>query len=511
MCPRGTRLALTVSAAALVVAAAAEPSRAAIQVWEGGSDTGSESGEGAGGDEEASPPEDEEERQLRIREVRQDLEEVQARIERLETELAELEEERSDDEQAIRQRLEETLKDTRTARDALEERLARLERFRTQASEDHAWLVERIKQAEEDNPTTRVDETPDGVVLGGAVWLNYAMRFWNQSQRARGGDFDFDLFRLSVDGSIGDILVSAQYRFYSFMHTVHHGWLGYDFSDDWQLRVGVTQVPFGILPYASHSYWFGIPYYLGFEDDYDVGARLIWDREPWNVQVAFFKNAEWGVGSNLDRYSFDVVAPADDGRRDSETNQINLRVTYELDHGDLGETKLGVSGQWGQLDNAGPGGGGQHWAAAGHLNGFYGPWNLQLQGIRYEFDAGGPPDTGDGLVTVGGFGASRSVADDGLSLVANLSRTFRIDAGPLKKIIAYEDFSTLWKAENEHATSWLSTTGATVVLGPVWTYIDLIVGRNAMFLNDAPGMSGLGPGGTDDPEVRLNASFEFFF
>ena len=39
--------------------------------------------------------------------------------------------------------------------------------------------------------------------------------------------------------------------------------------------MGLTTVPFGILPYTGNNYFFNLNYYAGLEDDADMGIRMI--------------------------------------------------------------------------------------------------------------------------------------------------------------------------------------------------------------------------------------------
>ena len=52
------------------------------------------------------------------------------------------------------------------------------------------------------------------IKVGGAVRFQYGIKDYDEDDKDRGGDFDFDTFRLDVNGSIGDVKLSAQYRWY---------------------------------------------------------------------------------------------------------------------------------------------------------------------------------------------------------------------------------------------------------------------------------------------------------
>ena len=96
-----------------------------------------------------------------------------------------------------------------------------------------------------------------------------------------------------TDGTHGENLIfSGQYRLYGYTRTIHHAWFGYRWDDGNQVELGVTQVPFGLLPFATHSFWFGLGYYVGVEDDYErleflgdailgaVAASWLYDTRP---------------------------------------------------------------------------------------------------------------------------------------------------------------------------------------------------------------------------------------
>ena len=497
--------------AAVVVAVAAAPARAQVEGQEPGAEEEARASARRPSpepDSEASSGEADD--ATRLEALEQALRRERARRRDLEQRIAELarsSEEGREEREALRRELALALAREREARRELENRLEEAETFRAQAAHEHTYLTQRLKVVEEAYPSTEVADADDRIVMGGAVWLNYAFREFSDGDREKGGELNFDLFRITVDGTLGGLLLSAQYRYYPFMHAVHHAWAGVSPAKDWQVRFGVTQVPFGILPFASHSYWFGLPYYLGLEDDYDVGVRAIYDHDPWNLQLAAFKNPEFSLGSDLNRYSFDVVAPEGDPRGDEEANQVNARATYTAKLGGAA-VELGASAQAGRLYDATTDDVGTRWAAAAHANAFVGPWNAQLEVVRFGAEAAGADD---GLLTLGAFGAQRSVAAEGLLVVANLARSMEVDLGPVKTVTCYDDWSAVFKQRGAFDDSWLNTLGCSVQAGPTYTFVDVIVGRNATFLNDGAMMSGLGAGGSGEPELRVNVNWEYFF
>ena len=384
------------------------------------------------------------------------------------------------------------------------------------SQEELQQLKERIAAMEAQLGAPKAEAkkaSKDYVKVGGAVRFNYRYdddSRYHQASKDRGGDMKFDLFRLDVNGSYKGVLVSAQYRFMEGMNFIHHGWVGYNFTDDLQVQLGLTQVPFGILPYASHNWWFGIPFYLGFEDDYDMGVKLVEHQGPWDLQVAFFKNGDLGNASDPERYSYDLVTQGD--QQNEETNQVNARLAYTLKHGDLGSTELGLSGQWGQLYNNTTKEKGSQWAAAAHLNGYYGPFNLMLEAIRYALDPKNPVGVSDKTVLVGAYNYANEIAAKGTVFVANLSYDVPVAWGPVSKLTFYDDYSRLVKDEKSFQDSEINTLGCMITAGPVYTYVDLIMGRNAAFIG-AGGVDGFAGGQHRDDgwnnKVNINVGYYF--
>lgn len=361
------------------------------------------------------------------------------------------------------------------------------------------------------------------VDFGGALRFNLQGNTWSDAELApnRGG---FDVFRLNIAGRYSGLVLSAEYRFYAGYQMLKHGYVGYaDLFGILTLTVGVLQVPFGILPYASHNYFFNLPYYVGLEDDYDLGGRLKLDLDIVQVDVAFFKNDEGHfTGGSLDsaRYSYDLVrvregeladAGIPEARSLEETNQGNVRVALRLEHQDDLRTELGVSGRFGQTRDVTTDTSGLHWAVAGHIDGDYGWFDLHFE--AGYFDLGGvDASVGDPeLVSMGAYDAPYAVARRAWFVVANIAVKVPINYGPLESVTFYQDYSSIQKIENRFADSHQATTGALIVAGPLYIYLDAAVGRNHPWLG--PNFtSALGPGDSNaDWDVRFNGNFGWYF
>lgn len=353
--------------------------------------------------------------------------------------------------------------------------------------------------------TSDADGAADPVAVGGALRFNAFWTDFDESVETKRGDSGLDLFRLNVDGEYDGYLISAEYRWYPYMQAIHHGWVGYEFDDGGQVQVGVSQVPFGILPYASHNYWFGVPYYLGLSDDYDLGAKYVHESGPWRTDLAFYKNAELGDASDLSRYSFDAVRVGE--QQNEETNQFNGRLAYTFGHDTGCYHELGASAQWGELFNAATRRSGDHWAGAAHLDSRCGRWNVQLQLARYGFDPENPAGLGNDVVRLGAFETSYDVASRGTVGVFNVAYNFPVAWDSIDQITCYNDYSVIYKNPDDFDESKLNTTGCAIGFGPVFTYLDVINSRNMVFF----GNGSLAGAGDDEWHTRVNLNIGYYW
>ncbi len=391
------------------------------------------------------------------------------------------------------------LKNRLAEAESLKSRLAQLEKKIFDAGSVPAIPVEQKEEA--DKPEINV---------GGAFRFNYAYKDYSGANKDKGGDFIFDHFRLNMNVSYKDLLLSTQYRWFGYMDVIHHAWIGYNFTDTVQGQFGLTKVPFGILPYADHSYWLGEHYYMGLSDDYDLGIKFLINNDPWDIQFAFFKNADWGNPSDKDRYSVDVVTDLDRGEANEETNQVNLRIANTIKHQHGNKTEIGVSGMVGQLYNSLTKDMGSRWAAAAHLNGFYGPFNLMLEGAWYGFNPENPAGMDDSTVLLGNYGDAYLLAAEGAIYTANLSYDVPIAWGPINKLTFYNDYNILIKNKDGFADSQINIPGVMVTVGPVFTYFEAIMGKNAIFLGNEVDPMGKGHANAGW-NVRYNINVGYYF
>ncbi len=385
----------------------------------------------------------------------------------------------------------------------MQEQLAELEAERDEVRREREEARERLALVEE-----AAVEDEDGIDFGGAVRLNYAWRDYDDQNKDRFGDFELELFRINVSGSVGDVLLDAEWRRYNDFQAIHHAWVGYNFSDELQMQLGITQVPFGILPYPSHSFWFTGNYYLGYEDDYDTGIKFIHNpNDDWTFHYAFFKNPEYANDARADRYSFDLVTGGD--QFNTETNQLNFRAERHLTFSEDSNMNLGLSLQAGQIYNRATEKNGDRWAVMGHMDSYFGPWNLRLQAMRYNYNPENPEGVSDDFVQKGAFAFPFLMASEANVYTYSLSRSFNVDWGPITWANCYNEGTFIDPRVSNSDESIQSVTGCSVAAGGVFAYFDWIAGKNMWFA----GGDGIGrdAGTAGKWRSRLNINIGYYF
>ena len=387
----------------------------------------------------------------------------------------------------------------------MQQQLRELREERERESVEREEIETRIVRVEE---TVVEEEDSDGIDVGGAVRLNVWWQDYNDQRKDRYGDFELELFRVNFRGEIGDVILDAEWRRYNDFQAIHHAWVGYDFSDDLQMQLGISRVPFGILPYMSHSFWFTGNYYLGYEDDYDTGIQFIHTpSDDWTFHYGFFKNPEYSNDARADRYSFDLVTGGDQGN--TETNQFNFRAERHVDLGDDSRMDIGLSLQGGQMYNRIAESNGDRWAIGGHLDSYFGPWNLRLQALRYEYSPKNPEGVSDDFVQKGAFAFPFMIAAKANTYTYSISRSFDLDWGPITWANCYNEGTYVDPDVDNSANSVQSVTGCSVAAGGVFAYFDWITGRNMWFAGgDGIGLDATTAGRWDS---RFNVNIGYYF
>ncbi len=346
--------------------------------------------------------------------------------------------------------------------------------------------------------------------LGGALRFNYNFCDWKPGHRDRGGDFGFDVLYFKLSGSYRNIILSADYRFYSKDFggpMLKYGWIGYQFNDKSQMQLGLTGVPFGIQPIASHNFFLQIAYYIGLEDDSDMGIKYLYQGDTWDFTFAFFKNADellFGSDNETsdDRYGYDVAG------RNKEINQINGQAFYKF--GESTRQRLGGSAEFGQLYNLDTRKNGTHYAFALHYELTTKRVSLKAQLTTYAMNPKNGEGDDDELISMTAYGAPYLVAAKANVYMLGAGYTIPVNRKFLKKIQVYNDFGWLDKQNNDYKDSFQNVTGCMLDGGPVCIYVDYALGKNHGWLG--PNFNGFGAGGESDSwHARFNVNVGYYF
>lgn len=382
-------------------------------------------------------------------------------------------------------------------------------------------------------------EKEDYLNIGGAVRFNIFDKSWVDD--ATQPEATFDTWRLNVDARTAGVDLSFEYRFYPSgdYHFIHHGYLGYGFNEDLYMELGVTQVPFGILSFASHSYFFQIPYYVGLEDDYDMGIKFKYTGiDNLELNFAYFREPEFngsarhGLDKNASRYSYDItpIAPTykeetitinegtettvttdeivNPGASIRESNQFNLRAAYSI----TDNIEVGLSGQVGEIYNDHLKDSEWSTAFAGHVEANFGNFNFKGEYIHYNYAA--KDNLGNTLdkVQMGAYGSNYNVAAEANMYVAGLAYSIPVNWGPISNVQAYVDYSIIDKAAAGFESTHHLIPGFLLTAGSIYTYVDYAMGKNNAWFGADTWTNGLAEGDANASwEKRFNVNIGYYF
>ena len=139
--------------------------------------------------------------------------------------------------------------------------------------------------------------------LHGSISFLYKFKDYGESD-TRTGDVDYERSWLEIAYEDDKWSGKVQYAFYRYedyatwITFIKKAWLRYEFDENHALQGGITRVPFGITPFASLSWWESPAYYLGLEDDYDLGLVYTLKNENWAFDLGYFPRDEGTWHSN---------------------------------------------------------------------------------------------------------------------------------------------------------------------------------------------------------------------
>ena len=354
------------------------------------------------------------------------------------------------------------------------------------------------------------EEAAPTLNIGGAVRFNYNLSDWKDEQVKRGGDLGYDVFRLNANGTYQKFGFNAEYRLYSSGFgggMLKQGWVEYRPDEQSSIQLGLQQVPFGLQPYNSNSWFFSMAYYVGLEDDLDMGIKWMKTYDRLQVQAAFYKNAEelnFGNASALSasRYSYDVSG------RNKETNQGNVKLSYKL--GDEKRSTLEASAMYGGLYNVVTNEMGNHSAVALGYSYSGDKWGVKVQAIAYSKSPSDSAQYQD-VVAMAAYGAEYNVAAKGQVLSSSVSYKLPIKSEYVDQVLLYNDFSWLRKSKDGFKDSFMNVLGCMIATGSIYTYVDAAWGKNHSWLG--PDWSNAFAAGDAEAEwnMRFNINVGYYF
>jgi hypothetical protein len=332
---------------------------------------------------------------------------------------------------------------------------------------------------------------------------------------------------LNAKAKYKGLKLNAEYRFYSEGFggaMLKQGWIAYDFNANDELQFGLTQVPFGITTYNSNSWFFSLNYYVGLEDDHDMGLKFTHRGEKWDYSLAFFKNAEelqFGNSSDVSnsRYSYDVGSIKQGENmilRNKEVNQLNGDLSYKINTTNA-KHRLGVSAQYGGLFNLDTEETGNRYALAAYYELKAGRFGVKAQLVNYKNSPENPDGERDDVVAMTAYGAPYLVAAEASIYTLGLSYSIPLEWGPVSSVVIYNDFGYMDKAVSSFESSMMNVTGAMFTAGNIYTYFDFAAGKNQPWLGgDWSNSLANGPSEAADApdaewEMRFNINVGYYF
>ena len=391
---------------------------------------------------------------------------------------------------------------------------------RLKALEDNQQEKESVEKEVE----TKKQQPTWPIKVHGAVRFQYSYEDYSEGNKERVGDIDFDIFRLNFDGEVGDVILSAEYRWFQYQEAVKYAYLGYNFTEELQGQVGIVKLPFGNLPYNSHSFFFNSTFYVGLEDEHDAGIKLQYRSTEWDVDFAFLKSDEQGgvdgyVSDRTERYNYDTVGIrlGGEGIYDEpsvavgESNSWAARAARKWQLAQEETLEVGVSAQDGGLYAGNLSGTpysdysneeiGSRMSLGLHANYFNGPLNIMLQYATYDYDF----DVDNQGAVVAAYAFYDTIPSEATIYTANVAYTLPAELGPISSLTFYNDYSLITDKEGYQEDTWMNILGVAVAAGGMYTYVDFVSAQNQPFIG------GTLVGESQETQHRLNINFGFYF
>lgn len=311
--------------------------------------------------------------------------------------------------------------------------------------------------------------------------MNMDYRDWVSTDKTR---IEFESLKFTGNAALdsGDA-INFDVRHYDnvIINVVRYAEYQWNIDQQSHLKLGITRVPFGIQNFLSDSFWFSINYYLGLEDDYDLGGVYSQHIGAHQFKLGYFLTDEIANSGSFKRFSFDVASVGE--FRYKEDGQINFHYQYAPVVSGKQAGTVGVSLQWGEIHNNANGDSDTHYAWSLFYRHPYGNWQTTAQISQYRYDVAGQQN-----IQFSAFDSPYPVIKKANSYVLNQS--YRVTEPPalIDSILAYTEIGVVHSEEQGARNSVQWVTGANFTSGNFVFYLDYIYGKNMWF----SGGSGVG-------------------
>ncbi|MBE1159659.1 hypothetical protein IGX34_04620 [Dyella sp. 7MK23] len=329
--------------------------------------------------------------------------------------------------------------------------------------------------------------------------------------------------RYTSDSWIG----AARYRFYGaeypYQYVPHFGdirfmeyaWIGYRFDSRRQLQLGLNQVPFGLQPLYSSTFWETLGNVVGMEDVSMLGGKYIQDAGDWNIQAGYYARQAWpGHGTSRGSTYSVVVTPADPGvvggTHNVERDLFVGRLTHKTRLGGwTGEAGLSLltSG----LYNYDTRRYGRRNAYAVHYAASKNGWSTKLQYARQQMAPRNPD--GEQTISVGGYDGTFNLATRGNFYAGDLSYRFGDSylGGWIKDLSFYSSYSMYEKSNPAFRDSQRFILGTSFSVKFLSVYLEWLNGRNDPYIGGGSYAQSLAAGGIDRWRGKFYLNVGYYF
>ncbi|MBI1905000.1 MAG: hypothetical protein HYS20_01975 [Rhodocyclales bacterium] len=368
------------------------------------------------------------------------------------------------------------------------------------------------------------DDVDGAWTFGGAIRARYDYRPYADPSVSR---ISLDVIRVKANYESSSWFAAGQYRFYGGAYPYDYtndvgrinfpefAYAGFKFSPEHRIIAGLNQVPFGLLPYASNTFYETMANVVGLEDVHNLGVKYQYKSGPLDLQLGFYPRdgGNWtGTSSDSNRYSVNVV-DADGyvtgGSNNEEQNLWVARAAYTFSHSERASSEVGLSAMHSTLRNRDTREDGDRDAYALHYLGQFDRFRVMAEVARQDMAPRNPGAVGMDTVTFGAFDGSFNVASKGTLYSVDLSYDVDWKWRFISDVKPYVNYSVYAKDKSGFKDSERLLAGVQFTAGPLYIYTEYRLGRNDPYTGDFT--QGAGAGGENKWKRSLYMNFGYYF